>query len=77
VGGQVIKGPTEPFLEWAGHPRNAQGIAAAYRGVIAGLVSDERTAEVPILQTDVLMANAQARRRLAGETLDFARALAG
>jgi LPPG:FO 2-phospho-L-lactate transferase len=76
VGGEVVKGPTAPFMAWAGHELSADGIAAAYEGVIAGLVADERCAKVVSLQTDTLMADAPARRRLADETLRFAEALA-
>jgi LPPG:FO 2-phospho-L-lactate transferase len=75
VGGAVVKGPTGPFLEWAGHELSADGIAAAYEGAIDGLVADEGTDRVPLLQTDVLMPDAAGRRRLAAETLAFAEAL--
>lgn len=75
VRGGVVKGPTEPFMEWAGEPLSADGVAAVYQGVIDGLVSDERTESLPVLETDVLMADAATRRRLAQETLDFALAL--
>jgi hypothetical protein len=43
--------------------------------VIDGLVADERTDGVPVLETDVLMADAEGRRRLAEEALGFAEAL--
>ncbi len=76
VRGEVLKGPTAAFLEWAGHPCDADGIAAAYAGAIDGLVADERTDAVPTLVTDVLMDTPEARRRVAEETLRFAEALA-
>jgi LPPG:FO 2-phospho-L-lactate transferase len=76
VRGEVLKGPTEPFMAWAGHPLSADGVAAAYAGVIDGLVADERADRVPVLQTDVLMDGAAGRRRVAEETLAFAEALA-
>jgi LPPG:FO 2-phospho-L-lactate transferase len=76
VGGRVVKGPTEPFLAWAGLPLDAGGIARAYAGVIDGLVADEPAEGVPVRVTDTLMADAAARRRVAGETLAFARSLA-
>jgi LPPG:FO 2-phospho-L-lactate transferase len=75
VRGEVIKGPTEVFLEWAGSALDADGIAAGYDGVIDGLVADERTDRVPVLQTDVLMADAPGRRRVAEAALGFAEAL--
>jgi LPPG:FO 2-phospho-L-lactate transferase len=76
VHGKVVKGPTEPFMQWAGHELSSDGIAAAYAGTICGLVADERTDLVPVLQTDVLMDTADSRRRVAEETLRFAMALA-
>jgi LPPG:FO 2-phospho-L-lactate transferase len=77
VHGAVLKGPTDAFLEWAGHPLTSEGIAAHYEGVIAGLVADERADSIPTLVTDVEMADAAARRRVADEVLRFAAALNG
>jgi len=76
VGGAVLKGPTDRFMAWAGHPLNSEGIAATYAGVIDGLVADEACDALPTLRTDVLMADAAARARVAREALDFALALA-
>ncbi len=76
VQGAVVKGPTEPFMQWAGHPLSSEGIAAAYADVIDGLVADERTSAVPVLETDVLMSTPEERRRVAEETLTFALGLA-
>jgi LPPG:FO 2-phospho-L-lactate transferase len=75
VGGRVLKGPTDAFLAWAGRPLSADGIAAHYAGLLDGLVADERAEALPTLETDVAMPDAAGRRRLAGETLDFALAL--
>lgn len=75
VGGEVLKGPTEEFLAAAQLPLDAEGIALAYDGVIDGLVADERTDRVPLLETDVLMPDSAGRRRLAEEALRFAQAL--
>ncbi len=72
VGGRVVKGPTEPFMVWAGEPLSADGVAALYRGVIDGLVADETAVGVPVLETGTLMADAATRRRLAHEALEFA-----
>jgi LPPG:FO 2-phospho-L-lactate transferase len=76
VRGAVLKGPTDAFLAWAGHPLTSEGIAAHYEGVIDGLVADDRAASIPTLFTDVEMADPAARRRVAEETLGFATALA-
>jgi LPPG:FO 2-phospho-L-lactate transferase len=75
VGGRSLKGPTELLLEWAGHPVSSDGIAAFYDGLLDGLIADERTDALPVLETDVAMPDAGARRRVAAEALDFALAL--
>jgi len=75
VRGEVLKGPTAAMMAWAGHPLNATGVAEVYEGVIDGLVADERTGLVPVLETEVLMADSAGRRRLAQETLRFAEAI--
>jgi LPPG:FO 2-phospho-L-lactate transferase len=75
VRGEVVKGPTEPFMLWAGHSLTSAGIAATYVDMIDGLVADERTDGLPVLETDVLMDGAGGRARLAEETLRFALAL--
>lgn len=75
VNGRVIKGPTEPFMQWAGRPLSSAGIAAFYGELIDGLVADEPADAVPLLLTDVLMDSADARARLASQTLSFASGL--
>jgi LPPG:FO 2-phospho-L-lactate transferase len=72
----VVKGPTDAFMRWAGHPLTSDGVAAAYGGLLDGLVADEPTDAVALLQTDVLMDTDEARRRVAEATLEFALALA-
>jgi LPPG:FO 2-phospho-L-lactate transferase len=78
VGGEVVKGPTAAFLAWADASCDAAGVARMYLGLIDGLVADEKApgSGVPVHVTDTLMADAQARERLASETLRFAEALA-
>jgi LPPG:FO 2-phospho-L-lactate transferase len=77
VGGAVVKGPTEPFLAWAGVTADAAGVAGLYGDVLDGLVADEPAGDagVPVLQTDTLMGDDDARRRVAGEVLRFAEGL--
>jgi LPPG:FO 2-phospho-L-lactate transferase len=77
VRGTVLKGPTDEFLAWAGHPLTSEGIAAHYAGLLDGLVADERADSVPTLVTDVEMGDHDARRRVAREVLAFSSALAG
>jgi LPPG:FO 2-phospho-L-lactate transferase len=71
-GGAVLKGPTAEFLRWRGLAVSAEGIAEAYSGVIDGLVADAEVPGLPTLLTDLLMSDAEGRRRLAAETLQFA-----
>jgi LPPG:FO 2-phospho-L-lactate transferase len=75
VHGKVLKPATVPLMEWAGYPLNAAGVAAFYDGVIDGLLSDEPADAVPVLQADVLMADAEGRRRVAEQALTFALSL--
>lgn len=84
VAGRSIKGPTEAFLSWAGHPVDDGGIAACYAGLATGMVVDRGTATGPastagivLHQTDTLMADAPARARLAAEVVEFALSLGG
>jgi LPPG:FO 2-phospho-L-lactate transferase len=76
VRGQVLKGPTADFLTWAGRSLDSDGIAAHYAGLIDGLVADQRAEHVPTLETDVMLNDPAARRRVAHEVLEFAAALA-
>jgi LPPG:FO 2-phospho-L-lactate transferase len=75
VAGAAVKGPTMGFLRWAGVEPTSAGVAQLYGDVLDGLVADERTDVVPTLETDTLMSDPEARRRIAAETLEFARAL--
>jgi LPPG:FO 2-phospho-L-lactate transferase len=76
VRGQVLKGPTDAFMAWAGHPLSSDGIAAHYAGLIDGLVADQRAEYVPTLETEVELNDPATRRRVAREVLEFAAALA-
>jgi len=77
VRGAVVKGPTEPFMAWAGRSLDSDGIAAAYAGVVDALVADEPASAVPTLVTDVLMADAAGRRRVAEAALEACGDLGG
>ncbi len=78
VGGTILKGPTKPFLDWAGLPLSADGVARAYDGLLDGLVADEEApdAGLPVMVTDTMLGDPAARARLARTTLDFALGLA-
>ena len=84
VGGHSLKGPTEAFLTWAGLEVSDGAIAGHYAGLADGLVVDSRSPSgAPTLSgtvahaADTLMGDAEARVRVARETLEFAQSLAG
>jgi LPPG:FO 2-phospho-L-lactate transferase len=81
VGGEIVKGPTAAFLTAYGQPVSASGVAAFYEtiqpGMLDGLVADEPVTGLPTLEIDTAMADAQARARVAEQTLAFAETLAG
>ena len=77
VAGTILKGPTDAFMRWAGLATTAAGVAAHYGDLVDGIVADERVEGVASLVTDTLMDTAEARRRVASETLEFATSLAG
>ena len=67
VAGQVVKGPTERFMQALGRPSTAAGVASLYAGLIDAMVVDEGDpdpppAEIPTLAT----ADADGRRRRPG-----------
>jgi LPPG:FO 2-phospho-L-lactate transferase len=84
VGGHSLKGPTEAFLAWAGLDVSDAAIASHYAGLADGLVVDRGSpGGAPTLsavvgrELETLMADAEGRRRVAEETLEFARSLSG
>ena len=77
VGGEILKGPTASFMRHRDVEVSARGLAELYAGVIDALVTDESTdLQLPTLQTNLLMDGAEGRRRLARETLEFAKSVA-
>ena len=80
VGGEVLKGPTAACLAWAGQPATTAGVAAVLRRPARRARrrrAAARATALPLLETDLLMADGAGRQRLARETLAFATALAG
>jgi LPPG:FO 2-phospho-L-lactate transferase len=80
VAGEVVKGPTDRFMEGIGRPTTAAGVASLYTGLIDGMVVDEGDpdpppAEIPTLAAQTLMEGAAGRLRLAPNVLDFAATL--
>jgi LPPG:FO 2-phospho-L-lactate transferase len=76
VGGRIVKGPTDRFLEALGRPTTAAGVASLYAGLIDAMVVDEGDpdpppAEIPTLAAQTLMDGAAGRVRLARTVLDY------
>ena len=66
VAGQVVKGPTERFMQALGRPSTAAGVASLYEGLIDAMVVDEGDpdpppAEIPTLAAPTLMEGAAGR----------------
>ena len=81
VAGEVVKGPTDRFMEGIGRPRTAAGVASLYAGLIDAMVVDEGDpdpppGDVPTLAAATLMDGAGGRVRLARIVLDYAESLA-
>jgi LPPG:FO 2-phospho-L-lactate transferase len=80
VGGAVMKGPTNKFMEALGRPTTAAGVASLYAGLIDAMVVDEGDpdpppAQVPTLVAPTLMDGAAGRLRVARTVLDYAESL--
>jgi LPPG:FO 2-phospho-L-lactate transferase len=81
VGGQVVKGPTAAFMEFARQPLSASGVAAIYGELLDGIVADEpldpaiAPPGLALRRAELLMPDAAGRAALARETLAFTAAL--
>jgi LPPG:FO 2-phospho-L-lactate transferase len=80
VAGEVVKGPTDRFMEGIGRPTTAAGVASLYAGLIEAMIVDEGDpdpppAEIPTLAAQTLMEGAAGRVRLARIVLDYAATL--
>ncbi len=77
VAGEVVKGPTDIFMQAIGRPSTAAGVASLYEGLIDGMVCDPEDPDPPpegirVLSCPTLMEGAEGRRELAERTLEFA-----
>jgi LPPG:FO 2-phospho-L-lactate transferase len=82
VAGEVVKGPTERFMQAVGRPSTAAGVASLYEGLLDGMVVDRGDPDpppktIPTRAASTLMEGADGRERVARETLDFAAELRG
>lgn len=80
VAGQVVKGPTERFMQALDRPSTAAGVASLYAELIDAMVVDEGDpdpppADIPTQATATLMEGAAGRARLARIVLDYAASL--
>jgi LPPG:FO 2-phospho-L-lactate transferase len=81
VAGQVVKGPTDRFMQALGRPSTAAGVASLYAGLIDGMIVDEGDpnpppVEVGTLAAATLMEGPSGRARVARIVLDYAATLA-
>jgi LPPG:FO 2-phospho-L-lactate transferase len=80
VAGQVVKGPTDLFMQAIGRPPTAAGVASLYEGLLDGMVCDADDPDPPREEMRVhtcptLMEGREGRRALAQRTLEFASTL--
>ncbi len=80
VAGQVVKGPTDRFMEALGRPSTAAGVASLYAGLIDAMVLDQGDpdpppSEIQTLAAPTLMEGAGGRLRVGRTVLDFAASL--
>jgi len=76
VAGEVVKGPTGLFCEYAGLAADASAMLGAYGDLLDGVVADEPVDGVTALEADTLMDGPDARRRVATAIVEFAESLA-
>jgi len=76
VGGKAVKGPTAKLMAELGIPVTPRAIADHYRGVIDGLLVDERDGPenvgIPMGSADTLMVSLEDRARVASAALALA-----
>jgi LPPG:FO 2-phospho-L-lactate transferase len=80
VAGQVVKGPTDIFMQAVRRPSTAAGVASLYEGLIEAMVCDPEDPDPPpqgikVLSCPTLMEGPDGRRELAERTLEFASTL--
>jgi LPPG:FO 2-phospho-L-lactate transferase len=80
VAGEVVKGPTERFMQAVARPSTAAGVASLYEGVIDALVVDSGDPDPPPAEprthlTPTLMEGPEGRRRVAREVVEFGASL--
>jgi LPPG:FO 2-phospho-L-lactate transferase len=80
VAGQVVKGPTDLFMQAVGRPSTAAGAASLYEGLLDGMICDHEDPDpppegIPAMSCPTFMEGRAGRRQLAERTLEFASTL--
>ena len=80
VAGQVVKGPTERFMDAVGRPASAEGVASLYRGLLDAMLVDSGDpdpppAELTTQAAPTLMEGGEGRIRVANQVLELAASL--
>jgi LPPG:FO 2-phospho-L-lactate transferase len=76
VGGEVLKGPTAAFMEFAGRECSGRGVREHYGELLDGIVADEKIeGALPALVTETRMDTADRRVSLARAAVDFGTSL--
>jgi LPPG:FO 2-phospho-L-lactate transferase len=80
VAGQVVKGPTDLFMQAVGRPSTAAGAASLYEGLLDGMICDHEDPDPPpegirAMSCPTFMEGRAGRRQLAERTLEFASTL--
>jgi LPPG:FO 2-phospho-L-lactate transferase len=77
VGGEVLKGPTAAFMEFAGRECSGRGVREHYGELLDGILADEPLeGTLPALVTNTRMDDEAGRRSLARAAVQFAATLA-
>jgi LPPG:FO 2-phospho-L-lactate transferase len=85
VGGRALKGPADKMMATLGLEVSVRGVANHYRGLIDAIVIDKQDDDLHgsiqelgqrVLGTQTVMGDAEDRRRLAMEVVEFGRSLA-
>lgn len=82
VAGQVVKGPTDLFMQAVGRPSTAAGAASLYEGLLDGMICDPEDPDPPpegirVMSCPTFMEGRAGRRELAERTLEFASTFSG
>jgi LPPG:FO 2-phospho-L-lactate transferase len=84
IGGKVVKGPLGKMMRARGMEVSSASVVRMYRGLLDGFVLDVRDSRfrdqlkltgMEVLVTDIMIADPESSRRLAGEVLEFSKML--